>query len=341
MERWLELLVDPVERKPLSIDGARLVAQNGAHYPFVDGIPVLLRSDTAPTHWGLKRSFKLSAHALRGLPIDPIDALHLGDAAKAQIRQRVAAGEDVAEAVIQRFLLLTNGLGYRTSLPRGAVPIPQFPLRGAGDRLLDVGCSWGRWTMAAARAGFSAIGVDPLLGPLLAGKRFAARNGFTVHFVCGDARALPFANATFDRVFSYSVLQHFSEDDCAIALRETGRVLAPIGESMIQMAHRTGVRSLWHQARRGFRAATSHEVRYRSLEHLLKMCESAIGPTSASVDCFFGLGLQPSDTAYMRPLAQLATTLSETLKPFAENVPALRSCADSLFLHSQRAATGR
>src|SRR5579864_6520598 len=109
MERWLDFLVDPVERKPLSIDGARLVAQNGAHYPLVDGIPVLLRSDIAPTHWGMKRSFALSEQALRAFPIDPIDALHLGDAAKAQIRQRVAVGEDVAEAVIQRFLLLTNG----------------------------------------------------------------------------------------------------------------------------------------------------------------------------------------------------------------------------------------
>lgn len=338
MERWLELLVDPVERKPLSVDGARLVAQNGAHYPIVDGIPVLLRSDIAPTFLGMQRSLELSGHALRGLPIDPIDALHLGETARAQIRQRVAAGEDAAEAVIQRFLLLTNGLGYRTALPRGAVPIPQFPLCGAGHRLLDVGCSWGRWTMAAARAGFTAIGVDPLLGPLLAGKRFAARNGFTVHFVCGDARCLPFANAAFDRVFSYSVLQHFSEDDCATALRETGRVLAPAGESLIQMAHRTGVRSLWHQARRGFRPAKGHEVRYRSLQDLLEMGESAIGPTSASVDCFFGLGLQPSDTAYMRPIARLATTLSETLKPLAVNVAALRSCADSLFLRSQRAS---
>ena len=46
MKDWLrDCLVDPVERQPLSFAGDRLVARNGANYPIVEGIPVLLRAD--------------------------------------------------------------------------------------------------------------------------------------------------------------------------------------------------------------------------------------------------------------------------------------------------------
>jgi hypothetical protein len=38
----------------------------------------------------------------------------------------------------------------------------------------------------------------------------------------------------------------------------------------------------------------------------------------------------------MRPLARLATAASEQLKHMAKTVPALRSGADSVFLHSAK-----
>ena len=111
---------------------------------------------------------------------------------------------------------------------------------------------------------------------------------------------------------------------------------APEGSSTVQMAHWAGVRSLWHQARRGFREPARFEVRYRSLPQMLEMFTAAIGPTTATIDCFFGLGLQASDARHMRPLARLATVASEHLKHIAKTVPALRSGADSVFLHSAK-----
>ena len=66
------------------------------------------------------------------------------------------------------------------------------------------------------------------------------------------------------------------------------------------------------------------------------MFEAAIGPTTVSIDCFFGLGLQASDARHMRPLARLATATSEQLKRIAKTVPAVRSGADSVFLHSAK-----
>jgi len=337
MKDWLrDCLVDPVERQPLSFAGDRLVARNGANYPIVEGIPVLLRADLAATHRGAMRTVKLADMARQGLPIDLIAAVNLREELKAQIRREIAAGSDAAEAVIRRLVPLSNGFGYRDLAPGDAIPIPQFFARGGSEALLDIGSSWGRWTIAAARAGFRAVGLDPMLGPLMAAKRFAAKQGVDVDYICGDARCLPFADGAFDRAFSYSTLQHFSDRDCALTLGEIARVLGPEGSSTVQMAHWAGVRSLWHQARRGFRQPARFEVRYRSLPQLLEMFGAAIGPTTVSIDCFFGLGLQASDARHMRPLARLATATSEQLKRMAKTVPAFRSGADSVFLHSAK-----
>ena len=69
---------------------------------------------------------------------------------------------------------------------------------------------------------------------------------------------------------------------------------------------------------------------------MMAMFTAAIGPTTISIDCFFGLGLQASDARHMRPLARLATATSEQLKCMAKTIPALRWGADSVFLHSAK-----
>jgi hypothetical protein len=139
-------------------------------------------------------------------------------------------------------------------------------------------------------------------------------------------------------VFSYSVLQHFAPPDAEQCAAEIGRILRPAGQSLIQMAHRLGARGLYHQTRRGFRAARAFEVRYWSVSRLLATFERAIGPTSWSVDCFFGLGLQASDRRFLPWRARLVATASEVLRRFSERIPILRNAADSVFLLSRKSA---
>jgi SAM-dependent methyltransferase/uncharacterized protein YbaR (Trm112 family) len=333
---WLSLLVDPIDRRPFHLGDRELIAASGIRYPIIEGIPVLIRADLPPTHRSSTRTVKMAELARQGLPLHPMFAVSLPEQVKDRMRFEIAAGSDPAEAVIRRLVPLTNGGGYRDLVPGDEIAIPAFPELGAGELLLDLGCSWGRWTIAAARAGFRAIGIDPMLGHLIAAKRFAASRGVDVDYICGDARCLPFADGAFDRVFSYSVLQHFSDEDCMAALREVGRVLKADGVSTVQMAHSVGVRSLWHQARRGIRRPERFEVRYRSLRRMCAMFTEAIGPTSASIDCFFGLGLQASDVSHMRPIARHATVASEYLKSLVHIAPALRAVADSLYLRSIR-----
>jgi uncharacterized protein YbaR (Trm112 family) len=338
---WLDLVVDPVDRRPLHLDGRELVAADGTRYPLVNGIPVLLRADLPPTHGGQNRTLKIAELARAGFPIGPLSAANLPKAAKEAVGDEIADGSDAAQAIIRRLIPLTNGFGYRHLTPSETITVPTFPELGAGELLLDVGCAWGRWTIAAARAGFRVIGVDPIIGHLLAAQRFSASLGINVGYICGDARCLPLQTESFDRVFSYSVFQHFSDQDCMAALTEIARVLKFGGSSRIQMAHRGGARSLWHQAWRGFRAPTRFEVRYRSLSQLGTMFVDTIGETSASIDCFFGLGLQASEIDAMKPLARIATTASELLKRVATTAPPLIGIADSLFMRSTKNAAAQ
>lgn len=70
------------------------------------------------------------------------------------------------------------------------------------------------------------------------------------------------------------------------------------------MASKFGIRSAYHQLRATFNDFGTFEGRYWSPGDLKQAFEETIGPTRLSVDCYFGLGLQPSDAGFMTPLAK-------------------------------------
>jgi len=216
-------------------------------------------------------------------------------------------------------------------------PIPDIPLPpGQGRLLLDVGCSWGRWSLAAAAAGYDTVGIDPSLGAVMAARRVARQLGSSTRYVVGDARHLPFAAATFDVVFSYSVLQHFSKPDAEQAVAEMGRLLRPGGTAKVQMPTRFGVRCLYHQARRRFRAARGFEVRYRTLPALRRLFATRVGPAQFAADCYFGIGLQPTDAPMMTPGLKAITAASEVFKRASRRLPLLTRVADSVFVEASK-----
>ena len=72
----------------------------------------------------------------------------------------------------------------------------------AGWRVLDVACGNGNATLAAARAGASAIGVDYVPALIESGRARAVTEGLDVEFRVGDAEKLPFDDASFDATLS-------------------------------------------------------------------------------------------------------------------------------------------
>ncbi len=105
----------------------------------------------------------------------------------------------------------------------------------AGDRLLDIGCGFGRHSYEALRRGADVVSSDFSMdelhevdgtveamrdaGELPAGARSSSCNG--------DVTSLPFPDASFDRIIASEVLEHI--DDDIAALVELVRILRPGG----------------------------------------------------------------------------------------------------------------
>ena len=151
-----------------------------------------------------------------------------------------------------------------------------------------------------------------------------------------DVRCLPFADATFDVVFSYGVLQHFSKSDARIAVRELARTLKPGGTSFVLMPNAFGIRNAAQLAPRGFRAGDAFEVRYcRPAE--LRRTFSLIGATALSADGFFTLNPQMGDLDLLPRRYGALVRASDALRRASIAVPALATLANSIGVRSQRA----
>ena len=105
-----------------------------------------------------------------------------------------------------------------------------------GDRLLDLGCGFGRHAYQAARLGAHVVACDfgadevrnvqDTFGAMAVAGELDA-DAARVGAVQGDALRLPFADGSFDRVIASEVLEHIPEDERAMA--ELSRVLRPGG----------------------------------------------------------------------------------------------------------------
>jgi SAM-dependent methyltransferase/uncharacterized protein YbaR (Trm112 family) len=312
----IERLACPRDGSALRADGEALVCEQGHAYPYADGIPVLLVDDelepTQPGYWARPEQIE----AVRRAEPPPV------------------AGDGV-DPYVAELIIGTHGNLYR-HLARGLAryPIPHFPLpSGAGKTLLDIGCNWGRWSIAATRAGYDVIGVDPSFEAIVAARRIARQLGAPSRYVVADARRLPFADASFDVVFSYGVLQHFSKADVAVSVREIGRVVKRDGYSWVQMPNAHGARNLYQLARRRFREGDAFEVRYWTPEQLRRVFEQ-IGPTELSTDGFLTLNPQTADLDLLPVHLRTLVRGSELLRRASAKVPALTAVADSVNVRS-------
>ncbi len=322
LDQWVaERLVCPRDRRPVRARAGTLACPDGHRYPVVEGIPVMLLEEVKQTH------------------AKAVEALRQSTSAGEESWQfRVEAPSEGVDPFVQAVIGATNGYMYKPLIGRlEQYPIPTLPgACGPGTPFLDVGCNWGRWCIAAGRAGYQPVGIDPSLDAIRAARRVARQLGVRVSYLVGDARHLPFSDEAMDVIFSYSVLQHLEQEDVRFALRGMRRVLRVGGSATVQMANAFGLRSLYHQLRRGFRRAAGFEVRYWVLPALLSIFESLIGPAKVSVDGFFSLNVQPSDACLLLRRYRLVVRASEALRRVSEKIPAMAYAADSVYITARR-----
>ncbi|MEI8051376.1 MAG: class I SAM-dependent methyltransferase [Actinomycetes bacterium] len=110
----------------------------------------------------------------------------------------------------------------------------------ANDRVLDLGCGFGRHAYEFARRGASIVALDAGEDEVRGVRAtFAAMHEAgeidleksRIGTIQGDALHLPFADGTFDRVICSEVLEHIPDDEGAMA--ELSRVLKPGGTMAI------------------------------------------------------------------------------------------------------------
>jgi len=95
----------------------------------------------------------------------------------------------------------------------------------AGSRLLDAGCGFGQWSLAAAGKFGGVVGIDVAAERVAVCRSIAAEMGIAnCEFIEGSLETLPFADATFDAGVSYSAVYYTRY---ARTISELGRVMRP------------------------------------------------------------------------------------------------------------------
>lgn len=251
------------------------------------------------------------------------------------------------DAFVDDWIVNTNGnlyWGVRGRLPRYPIPIwPARPANGPDKTLVDIGCSWGRWTIAAARAGYATWGVDVHIDALWAAQRVTGELGLQANFACCDATRLPFRPGSIDFVFSYSVLQHIEKDSVRKVLQGIARILRPSGTCLVQLPNASGVISLLRRARRGFREAApgTFEMRYwkrREIQRAFR--EAGFGDVHLGAEGFLLQNTQRGDSDLLSPALAMAMRASCTLRDLANRMPGPARIADSLWVQAKKADMG-
>lgn len=176
-----------------------------------------------------------------------------------------------------------------------------------GRRVLDAGCGTGRGALALEERGASVTAVD--LGPRLVA---ATRRRIAGEALVGDVLRLPFADATFDVVFSSEVIEH-TPDPLAAAV-DMYRVLKPGGHLVLS----TPV-WLWQLP---VRAASLLGVRpYDGLENFPKpgALRKALARAGARVVEHRGIHLLPFQLSFLHPFLRSMDRYGKTLLPLMIN----------------------
>jgi SAM-dependent methyltransferase len=104
-----------------------------------------------------------------------------------------------------------------------------------GMKVLDVGCGRGEILRHCAEQGADAYGIDYSAIATRIASELASDDGRAA-VMMADAKVLPFASASFDRVLMFDLVEHLHPWELQRALDEARRVLHPRGRLIIHTA---------------------------------------------------------------------------------------------------------
>jgi ubiquinone/menaquinone biosynthesis C-methylase UbiE len=178
-----------------------------------------------------------------------------------------AAGRDWALPFYDPLVKLLGGNPARRAL------VQQAELQ-TGDRVLEIGCGTGALLMMIKHQhpGVSVAGLDPDPRALARARQKADAASVSIRLDRGFSDALPYAEGSFDRVFSCFMFHHLNDgDEKRRTLREVARVLRRGGRlELLDFAPADAqLRGLTH------RLHSSHRLEDNGESRLLPLISSA------------------------------------------------------------------
>ncbi len=116
----------------------------------------------------------------------------------------------------------------------GDVPFPP------GGKVLEVGCGNGKTAVAMSKKGYSVVAVDFSESAVRMCRDTIPDAG---EFVCASFTSLPFDDSSFDGAIAFHVLEHLTDDELSIAVKELERVLKDGSHLLIKCFAKGDMRS--------------------------------------------------------------------------------------------------
>jgi SAM-dependent methyltransferase len=104
------------------------------------------------------------------------------------------------------------------------------------SRILEVGAG-GSHTLGAVanRLECQAFGIEPDCDGIFTARRLSVQEGASISMIRGDGFALPFADNSFDFVYSLGLIEHFDQTRSAKLINEHVRVCKPQGRVLVSV----------------------------------------------------------------------------------------------------------
>jgi SAM-dependent methyltransferase len=150
-----------------------------------------------------------------------------------------------------------------------------------GKLVLDVGCGMGRFADVATRWGAKVVGID-----LSAAAEVAARNLADREFVAfqADVFALPFAQESFDYIYSIGVLHH--TPNCEQAVKALPQYLKPGGTLAVWLYSSY---NRWYRFSDIYRKVT-HRLPAKTLHGILRVLVPTVNAVDGTLRVVPGIG---------------------------------------------------